>query len=247
MTVRRDADPPSGEFGTSVETAYRALRQQIVDGAIAPETRINIEAVARTLGVSPTPIREALRMLEKEELVVHSAGRGYRTTPVLHPEALTQIFEFRLLVEPWAARAAAAGRLTNPGRELAAELVSFEQQIDSGSDVRQAMLVHDTRFHEIVVRSAGNDVAWQAYAQTHCHLHLFRVGRVDLSGQETLAEHGAIADAIGRFDTDGAETAMVAHIRGSYERSIRPLLEATRGRVRAIRADESSITSAFGG
>ena len=66
-----------------------------------------------------------LQRLEGDNLVVYSPGRGYSTTPLLDLAELRSLFEFRLLVEPWAARAAAVDRLANPAAALEKELPAF--------------------------------------------------------------------------------------------------------------------------
>lgn len=216
------ADPsrvePS-EAGAAVSKVYAALRVPIVDGEIPPGTRINIDAVARKLGVSQTPVREALQRLEGDDLLTYTPGRGYRTTPMLEPSRLRSLFEFRLLVEPWAARTAAADRLANPAAALAEELQTLERIVHSTNDVRQEMLAHDTRFHDLILAAAGNEVVRHSFAQTHCHLHVFRLYPVDADGLFTLEEHGRIVDAVRSGDPEGAERAMTEHIRNSYARS----------------------------
>ncbi|MGN6129865.1 MAG: GntR family transcriptional regulator, partial [Nocardioidaceae bacterium] len=151
----------------------------ILDGEIPPGERINIDAVARRLGVSQTPVREALQRLEGDDLLIYTPGRGYRTTPMLDLAGLRAVYEFRLLVEPWAARAAAGDRLTNPAHALDEELVDFEGVAAAQEDVRQGLLGHDSRFHDLILTAAGNPVVRQAYSQTHCHLHVFRLYQVD--------------------------------------------------------------------
>lgn len=205
--------------GTTVKTVYDSLRAPIVDGQIPPGERINIDATAQWLGVSQTPVREALQKLVGDDLVVYTAGRGYRTTPILDLPGLRSVFEFRLLVEPWAARAAATQRLSNPAAALQAELASFADLAGGREDVRQEMLGHDSRFHATILASTGNDVVRSAYAQAHCHLHVFRLYSVDVNGRHTRPEHQRIIDAIRDCDPDAAERAMTEHICNSYDRS----------------------------
>jgi DNA-binding GntR family transcriptional regulator len=200
---------------------YAALRQSILDGDIAPGTRINIDAVSRRLGVSQTPVREALQHLEGDNLLVYYPGRGYSTTPLLSLPELRSLFEFRLLVEPWAARSAAVDRLSNPSAALRAELEVLERQIDDTVNVRQDLLAHDARFHDLILASAGNPVVQQAYVQTHCHLHMFRLYPSDLDSEVTLMEHRGIRDAIAAADPVAAEEAMSAHLRSSFHRFAR--------------------------
>ena len=71
----------------------------------------------------------------------------------------------------------------------------------------------------MILDAAGNDVVRQAYAQTHCHLHVFRLFPVDFDGAITIAEHRTILEAISSCDRDAAELAMAEHIRKSFERS----------------------------
>jgi DNA-binding GntR family transcriptional regulator len=202
-----------------VPRAHDAIRARIIGGEIPPETRINIDAPGRELGVSQTPIREALHRLEGDGLLEYVTGRGYRTTAALDRQGLISLFEFRLLVEPWAARIAAADSLANPARELEVELHDFEARISAGGDVREAMLAHDTRFHSLIVAAASNSVLQAAYLQTHAHLHVFRLFPVDITGRNTVVEHRAIAEAIGAARGADAERAAAEHIKRSFERS----------------------------
>lgn len=219
MTVSTAGDATTAKVAAS--EVYSALRQSILDGDIAPGTRINIDAVSRRLGVSQTPVREALQHLEGDNLLVYYPGRGYSTTPLLSLPELRSLFEFRLLVEPWAARSAAVDRLSNPSAALRAELEVLERQVDDTVNVRQDLLAHDARFHDLILASAGNPVVQQAYVQTHCHLHMFRLYPSDLDSQVTLMEHRGIRDAIAAADPVAAEEAMSAHLRSSFHRFAR--------------------------
>jgi DNA-binding GntR family transcriptional regulator len=205
--------------GAAVTRVYTTLRMQIVDGLIAPGARINIEAVTRELGVSQTPVREALQRLEGDDLVVYTPGRGYRTTPMLDLHGLRSVFEFRLLVEPWAAAAAGGDTADNPAGELEREMRSFERVVERQREVRKRMLAHDTSFHDIILAATKNPVVRRAYRQTHCHLHVFRLLPVDVDGILTVREHRAIVRAIRSRDQDAARQAMAEHIRNSFQRS----------------------------
>ncbi|MDQ6754238.1 MAG: GntR family transcriptional regulator [Actinomycetota bacterium] len=236
MTASIASEVTTGKVAAS--EVYSALRQSILDGDIAPGTRINIDAVSRRLGVSQTPVREALLRLEGDNLLVSYPGRGYSTTPLLSVAELRSLFEFRLLVEPWAARSAAVDRLSNPSAALQWELEALERQIDDTGNVRQDLVAHDARFHDMILASAGNQVVQQAYAQTHCHLHLFRLYPADEEGRITLQEHRKIRNAIAASDPAAAEEAMSAHIRSSYHRfahafdaQVIPLAEAPPARM----------------
>lgn len=221
MNVPDLKSTPTSTAKVAAGDVYSALRASILDSEIPPGTRINIDAVARRLGVSQTPVREALQRLEGDNLLVYSPGRGYSTTPLLDLAELRALFEFRLLVEPWAARSAAVDRLSNPGSALQIELAKLASTMKDDGDVRQDLVAHDARFHDLILLAAGNPVVRQAYAQTHCHLHTFRLYPADAAGAITLAEHRRIRDAISACDPAEAEAAMAEHIRNSFSRFLR--------------------------
>lgn len=216
MPPRPSSDTTRGKAASA--DVYASMRAAILEGEIAPGTRINIDGVARSLGVSQTPVREVLQRLEGDNLVVYNPGRGYSTTPLLDLPELRSLFEFRLLVEPWAARAAAVDRLANPAAALEKELAGFRDTMKSAGDLRQDLVAHDTRFHDTILAASGNPVVRHALAQTHCHLHTFRLYPADVDGAITVAEHTAVRDAIEACDPERAEAAMTTHIRNSFDR-----------------------------
>lgn len=197
---------------------YALLRASIIVGEIPPQTHINIDATARELGASQTPVREALQRLEGDGLVTSVPHRGYETTAMLTANELRNLFEFRLLIEPWAARRAAADPLTNPAAALASELQEFERTCSTGEDLTPALLQHDVRFHQLILRATTNTVVSDAYDQTHCHLHLFRLYRPGIDASVTLEEHRLIWQALDKSDTAAAARAMHDHVASSYRR-----------------------------
>jgi DNA-binding GntR family transcriptional regulator len=91
----------------STNDVYELLRKKILEHSIAPDTKINILQISKELGVSQTPVREALRLLQGDNLLVATSNKGYATTPTLDLQGVRDLFELRLLIEPWAARIAA--------------------------------------------------------------------------------------------------------------------------------------------
>jgi DNA-binding GntR family transcriptional regulator len=221
---------------------YEALRGDILTNSIPPGTRVNIDAVARRLGVSPTPVREALHQLRGDNLVVAASGRGYSTTPLLNLRELRDLFEFRLLVEPWAARAAAVDRLDNPAYRMGDELEGFAAQVAGKSDIRQELVSHDARFHDLILSATGNEVIRSAYRQTHCHLHIFRLYPADIDGRITVQEHRAVWQAVRDCDPDGAADAMHSHLAGAYQRFAEAFTDDTAAGAPALRESAAPAT-----
>lgn len=208
----------SPEEAAGAATVYERIRSKILRNEIPPDTRLSIDGLAREVGTSPTPIREALRHLQGDNLVVQEPGRGYRSTPLLNQRELRELFEFRLLVEPWATKAAAQDRLSNPTLTLERELDELTELIAAKADVRYDLMDHDIRFHDAIFVAADNEVLHAAYSQRHCHLHAFRMFPNDYNGSYTVAEHRAVLNAIKAHDQEAAEQAMRDHLTAAYLR-----------------------------
>src|SRR5690349_25023786 len=86
------------------EDVYAALHTLIMEHTLAPGDRLNIDALARQLAVSPTPVRESLARLESDGLVRKRPLAGYAVSPRLTRDEFTEMFDMRLLLEPAAAR-----------------------------------------------------------------------------------------------------------------------------------------------
>ncbi|GAA1294176.1 GntR family transcriptional regulator [Pseudonocardia aurantiaca] len=205
-----------------VDDVHEAIKALIMDHRIAPGARVSIDGLARDLGVSPTPVREALARLESAQLVVKEPLRGYRTTPLLTLDQLDDLYQFRLLIEPWAA-ARAAGRAGEDGRaRLAAELAAADAPDDDTYAAYRAFTAHDARFHLLVAELAGSDQVRQAFQRTHWHLHIYRLHYDRGIGPKALAEHRKISDAVLACDAAAAEAAMREHLERSYYGRLRP-------------------------
>jgi DNA-binding GntR family transcriptional regulator len=86
---------------------YEMIKRMIFDHEIAPDSRVNIDALAVQLDVSQTPVREALARLESDGLIAKEPLKGYKATALLSLKEFNDLFQFRLLIEPWAAEQAA--------------------------------------------------------------------------------------------------------------------------------------------
>jgi DNA-binding GntR family transcriptional regulator len=199
-----------------VDDVHEAVKAMIMDGVLPPGARVSIDGLARELGVSPTPVREALARLESAQLVVKEPLRGYRTTPLLTLDQLDDLYQFRLLIEPWAA-ARAAERAGDGGRaRLASEIACADAPVADTYAAYRAFTAHDARFHLLLAELAGSDQVRQAFQRTHWHLHIYRLHYDRGIGPKALAEHRKVAEAVLAGDPAAAETAMREHLEQSY-------------------------------
>lgn len=207
------------------DEVHERIKAMLMDHAIAPGARISIDGLARQLDVSPTPVREALARLESEQLAAKSPLKGYRATELLNLQEFDDLFQFRRLIEPWAARNAAQ-RIDDEGRRaLRAELRSVTPPTKATYDSYKALTAHDSRFHSMVARLSGSEQMRVALERTHCHLHIFRLYYTRGTGPDALAEHRVIADAIIAGDAEAADAAMVSHLEAAMLQRLRQVYD----------------------
>jgi DNA-binding GntR family transcriptional regulator len=204
------------------DSVYDAVKALIMDDAVPPGAKLNMDQLARELAVSQTPIREALARLESERLVVKEPLRGYTSAPLLSRAEFEDLYEFRLHLEPWAAGLAAERTCDGSRAELEAELATCAIVPDGpGYEDYKPLTTHDARFHDLVMRLSGNATAREALASTHCHLHIFRLFYSSGAGSTVHGEHAAVVAAIASGDANTARAAMHAHLEAARNR-LRP-------------------------
>ena len=200
-----------------VDEIVELIRSDIVSLRIPPDTRISIDALARQLGVSQTPVREALSRLEASGLVNKQRYVGYCSTPQLTPEKLEDLFELRLLLEPVAARFAAQ-------RGNDAELQEFAQfaiRLTANRSARTRgnfTLANYSELHNLIAKATHNSLIAEALAALHVHIYIFRVQLNAQLPREAHAELNAVIRAVTRRQAAVAEAAMRRHIDRSYAR-----------------------------
>lgn len=202
-----------------VDDVYEAIKSSLMDHVIAPGERVNIGRLAKELAVSPSPVREALARLEAEHLVVKEPMKGYTSTKLLNRVEAIELFELRMLIEPWAA-AKAARSLSPEGRAaLVAELDGTpDAPLSNEYGEYRGFTAHDERFHRLVAKAANNQRVVEVYEGLHIHLHLFRLNYRQQVGVSTIEEHQKIGAALVAGDPDAAEAAMRGHLEASLAR-----------------------------
>jgi len=203
------------------EQVYHVLRARILQGELRIGARLVEDRLARDLGTSRMPVREALHRLEQEGLVRPQGRRGV-VVARLDPGEVQEVMGLREILESHAA-ALAAVRVTPAGlRTLEHILARAEEALRSGE--LHALLQWNTRFHDEIVAASGSRRLRDLVH--HLREALLTYRELTLRGPGVPArsheEHAAILDALRRQDPEVAETLMRAHIRWKA----RVLLEA---------------------
>jgi DNA-binding GntR family transcriptional regulator len=200
-----------------VDRAYQRLRALILSGQLAPRQELRQEVLAGKLGVSRTPLREALNRLASEGLIELRPHRSALVAEFsLHD--LEQDYEARRIVEPAAARIAATRR--DP-EALAALGAALHTEDEAGNDIARRFEA-SRAFHRALVAAAGNrhlvrfvDELWGGRIAPYFYgrqaLMLDRPSR-------DREEHAEIARLIAAGDPDGAARAVESHLLGALEK-----------------------------
>lgn len=196
---------------------YDALLGDIMTLKIPPGGRISVDALVRDLGVSQTPVREALTRLEAEGLVVKTHLVGYSAASLLDRKHFEDICDLRLALEPIAARRAAE----SGNAEAIGLIVARNDQIPSavaqGRSYSQ-FAKGDAEFHDAILAAGANALMGETLARLRVHFHLFRLYFHHRVTKEAVDEHAVIVNCLQAGDGKGAERAMRKHLQRSRER-----------------------------
>lgn len=216
----------------SSDIAYGRLRAEIIQWTLEPGTPLAEIEVSERIGMSRTPVREALSRLVAEGLVSNTSGRTLIVTPVSH-ERIRELFELREALETQAARLAARRRDANAFEMLKSEFLSGPPE-QAQDDIGKSYFLAD-RLDEAIDKAIDNDYLRNALRDIRGHLA--RVRRHAHANpkrlEQAMAEHLLIVDAILARDEVLAAQATAVHLRNSLDNilSTLPALEETPGAI----------------
>ncbi|GAA0244274.1 GntR family transcriptional regulator [Actinomadura nitritigenes] len=199
----------------ATDTAYDAVRRMILSGEAAAGSRLGEAELAETLGLSRTPVREALQRLGADGLVEVLPHRGARVVRWTRRD-LEEIFELRSLLEPYAA--ARAARMA-PGEDVLADLLgqcdAMEAAVAAGDFTRVAQL--NSLFHAAVIDASRNRrLPAMLTSVMHAPLIVGTFRRYDAGEMaRSMNHHRELVAAMAARDPDWAESVMRAHIRAA--------------------------------
>ncbi len=212
------ADPHSlaeGPARSAGARAYRYVKERLLDGRYSGGVLLSENALARELGISRTPVREAFVQLEAEELLDLYPRRGALIRPVSMSEA-EDVLEARLLIETHCVRRVAA-----QGPALAATLFdAIADQKRALPDGGAGFTVTDREFHRAIVAANRNAILvrqYDALRDRQQRMTAALVARDPARMAQFIAEHRKIAGAIERRDAEQAVVLVDGHLRRAYE------------------------------
>jgi DNA-binding GntR family transcriptional regulator len=213
-------------------TAYREVRKLLLGGEVHPGQRLSHRSLAKDLGLSRSPVREALLQLEAEGIIEHRPQSGVYLCEV-SPQELEELYDMREVIEPYAAERAA--RLASPAqleqlRDVCDEFTAIAKQpklvewLESAKN-RRRLSTLDIDFHSTILAAAHNRVARRFFENAQIislvvSWNHFKTDSVVLAKRvaPTVKQHREIYDAIKKHDPVAARKLMRAHVSGMAKR-----------------------------
>ncbi|WP_432544316.1 GntR family transcriptional regulator [Kineococcus sp. SYSU DK002] len=217
--------PPSRPARESLaDSVHASLLAWLMDGNARPGESLSIDGLARTLGVSPTPVREAMARIEGTGLVERVAMRGYRVAGLLSPREVEELMDARLLLECHNA-AAAAARVDEDLLDRLADTVRRMEEAPKGPSFADYQDYHraDNEFHRLLNRAGGNTFLAEAFEALNGQVQRFRlrlVGDGVTDAEMAIVEHGALVRALRARDAAAAAERMREHLEAVRARAI---------------------------
>jgi len=214
--------------GNAAETAYAVLREAIVSNALRPGTRLRADDLAKKLGVSKTPVREALRKLQAEELITMQPGNAL-TVKSISEEQLFEIYYTREALEGMAARLAAE----NAGQIELARLRAIHEEMKATGPAGNLKQFRNLsgEFQLALFRAARNETLYRLLKHLQEQIRQFGGTTLTQPGRakEVVAYGKALLAAIEKRDGDAAERIARENRRRTLELRVKMLRGAARG------------------
>jgi len=205
------------------DMAFQALKSAILEDKLLPEKIYKIEELAKDLGISKTPVREALQDLSSLKFVNILPRRGIMVN-VLYEKDIQDLYEFRAAIE--------AAIIRHIGPTITSENIEHAQRIndeamDCGNEERIAYLKKDREFHRFLSELSQNDYLTDALEHVRDLVDWMGIKALTKEDRmlEVCEEHNRVLEMLRRSDTGGAARMMVEHVVITREVVLRQLKE----------------------
>ncbi|WP_448630433.1 GntR family transcriptional regulator [Cellulomonas soli] len=205
---------PAPARPSAADTVYGVLKARILDGELAGGDMVGEQALADELGVSRTPVREAIGRLQAEGWLRVHPRRGAVVTPV-SPTERQDVLDARLLLETYGVRAAVDRGTTGTLTARLHEHLDAQRRAQGAGDL-DASTEADADFHSTLAAAAGNGVLDGAFAmirERHRRMTARALWRGDDIGRQVLTDHEHLIGLVEAGDCDGFATALAEHLR----------------------------------
>jgi DNA-binding GntR family transcriptional regulator len=208
---------------TKSEAAYHEVRERVMDGRLAPGTELDQESLAREIGLSTTPVREALRRLEAEGLVSQRAHFAIRV-PELSRQEISDIYAVRMQLDPEAARLACRVAPDETLEEVRS-ILAATSTAQAGALSPLDRLQINRNFHRAIYAASGNDTLTSILDSLwdRCDRYRRQLLKDDKTVEASAKEHQEMVDAFCAREEQRLAKLVKSHLHGSAETLIKLL------------------------
>ena len=198
------------------EEVFNTLRDQILKGELSPGDRLMEIHLADKLGVSRTPVREAIHMLEREGLAITIPRRGAQVARMTEKE-LSDVLEVREVLDELAITKACANVSDDIIKKLDSSVVDFKEAVKTGDPKR--IVEEDENFHRIIYKAADNPRLLSIVDNLKEQMYRFRFEyiREEKNYDMLIEEHESMIEGLKTGDVDGVKRAMHTHLQNQVE------------------------------
>ena len=205
------------------QQAYQALRTAILSGELLPGQRLIETQLAKELQVSRTPIREAIRLLQHEDLVAADANGTLRVATI-SPADAAQLYDCRIALEELSVREACQNVTDSQLQELEQIVLQAEKTLSNPSPLTNYRLLDlDYRFHRLLAQSAGNPWLVSLLDQVFDKMQLLRIQTLKNNPDvlEIRVEHRRVYELVADKNANAAVLALKEHLGASKKRVLK--------------------------
>lgn len=241
------------ENATLREKAYKAIKNSILRNELLPGEVVSIDSLAKDLGISQTPVREALTKLSADGLVEYERNKGFRVASITEDD-VRETYEVRRLLEPYAASLVAKKVSTDPSlerrlHELRKTAETIQKLATSGKALNpsqyEAYMGIDLRLHEIMLEALGESLLGSVLALVGNHSLRIR-SFVEASSNHfdsevagtVTGEHLAIIEALLSKDPESVQELVQQHLSNAEDRTLKAVSNLAVGRGTGLRQGE---------
>ena len=216
LIERADENEAVGDDG------YRRIRADIVFGRLKPGSRLKLDGLKESYGVSVSTLREILSRLTADGFVLAEGRRGFEVAPV-SVENLRELAELRLLLESHAMGVSFANADVEwEGRVVSAhhKLASTERLMEQGLGELEQWKRYDGEFHQALISNCGSRVLMETHALVFDKYFRYQMVAFLYRGGEPAIQHKALLDSALRRDAEAAKAVLQSHVNNCVEHAL---------------------------
>ncbi len=219
--------------------AYKHIKTYVLEGKLKEGDRLTEEFISTTLGISKSPVREALNRLEAEGLI-HIEPRKGASVRSFTPDEIADLYDLREALE---VHAVGSAKITKGVISELRESVRRHRAYRKGDD-KIAYIEEDVRFHSIVALATGNKLLCRELENLQNLLRLLRLKTYDISSSVAVEVHTKLAERLSHGDRSAAQDLMREHLRETCQKLLHHLSPSSDGDTEDVgEAASTSVSS----